>query len=90
VELDPDHPVTARLEPFELFAEHYELEAADDRSAVIAWRRTPGGREPIVTARAHGDGRVVYVQLGHDLRALGHPAFTEIVRRAMLWAARAE
>lgn len=88
VELDPDHPVTAGLEPFELFAEHYELEAADDRSDIIGWRRTPHGREPIVTARAHGHGRVVYVQLGHDLRALGHPAFAVLVRHAMLWAAR--
>ena len=38
VELDPVHPVTAGIPSFELFAEHYELEAADDRSDVIAWR----------------------------------------------------
>jgi type 1 glutamine amidotransferase len=80
--------VTAGVEPFGLFAEHYELEAADERSDVLAWRETPHGREPIVTARAHGGGRVVYVQLGHDLRALGHPAFAAIVRRAMTWTSR--
>ncbi len=88
VELDPAHPVTAGIEPFELHAEHYELEAADDAADVIAWRTTPTGREPIVTTRAHGSGRVVYVQLGHDVRALGHPSFAAIVRQAMTWAAR--
>jgi uncharacterized protein len=87
VELDSRHPVTAGVESFTLFAEHYELEAADDRSRVIAWRETTGGREPIVTARSHGAGRVVYVQLGHDLRALGHPAFAAIVGNAMWWSA---
>jgi type 1 glutamine amidotransferase len=88
VELDGTHPVTSGIEPFELFAEHYELEAADDRSEVIGWRATASGPEAIVTAREHGRGRVVYVQPGHDLRALGHPSFAGIVRNAMTWAAR--
>ena len=87
VEVDPRHPVTRGIESFELFAEHYELEPASEPGRVIAWRGTARGPEPIVTAREHGAGRVVYVQLGHDVRALGHPGFAGIVRNAMTWAA---
>jgi len=33
-------------------------------------------------------GRVCYIALGHDGRALGHPSYGQLVRQAISWASR--
>jgi type 1 glutamine amidotransferase len=86
VELDSDHEITAGIEPFDVTHEHYHIATAPD-AHVIAWRTTRAGREPLVHVRAHGRGRVCYVQLGHDMRAWGEPAVRHLVHRAARWAA---
>jgi type 1 glutamine amidotransferase len=88
IEIVADHPVTAGLADFELFDEYYEFEFADDDVEVLAQRhRADGVVIPVVYARKVGDGRVVYIALGHDQRAWGEPAFRILVKQALVWAA---
>jgi type 1 glutamine amidotransferase len=87
VRLDPDHELTAGINPFEVTHEHYRLATRPD-VRVVAWRETDAGTEPLVHTRRFGDGRVVYVQLGHDMRIWGEPGMRRLVRRAARWACR--
>ena len=91
VEVVADHPVTAGVSDFELFDEYYEFELADDQVQVLAQRhRADGVVIPVMYAREHGAGRVVYLALGHDMRAWGEPPFRQLVRQALVWAAGGE
>jgi uncharacterized protein len=88
VEILGGHPVTEGLADFELFDEYYEFELADDKITVLAQRhRADGAVIPVMYAREVGAGRVVYLALGHDMRAWGEPSFRALVRQAMTWAA---
>ncbi|WP_160145172.1 ThuA domain-containing protein [Actinacidiphila yanglinensis] len=87
VRLDPDHELTAGIEPFEVTHEHYRLATSPD-VRVLAWRETDTGTEPLVHTRRHGAGRVCYLQLGHDMRIWGEPGMRRLVRRAARWACR--
>ena len=42
---------------------------------------------PLVYVKTHGKGRVHYNALGHDEKALKHPAFRQLVRQGLLWSA---
>lgn len=94
VRLDPDHPITAGIDPFEIGHEHYALELAgsDPAPDVIAWRETGDGdglgTEPLVHVRESGAGRVCYVQLGHDMRVWDDPSVRRLLARAISWAGR--
>ncbi|MYS21085.1 Type 1 glutamine amidotransferase (GATase1) [Streptomyces sp. DvalAA-14] len=87
VRTDAGHEVTADIAPFEVTHEHYRLATAPD-VRVIAWRETEAGPEPLVHVRRYGNGRVCYIQLGHDMRIWGEPAVRRLVRRAARWACR--
>ena len=45
---------------------------------------------PLLWARVHGNGRVVYDALGHHPASYAVPEHREIVRRAIRWASGAE
>ncbi|MEV7341045.1 ThuA domain-containing protein [Streptomyces sp. NPDC093544] len=87
VRLDPDHELTSGIEPFEVTHEHYRLATRPD-VRVVAWRETGAGTEPLVHTRRYGDGRVAYIQLGHDMRIWGEPGMRRLVRSAARWACR--
>ena len=88
VEITAGHPVTDGVPDFELFDEYYEFEMADDKVEILAQRhRADGTVIPVMYAREVGAGRVVYLALGHDMRAWGEPPFRQLVRQALTWAA---
>ncbi|MFJ6085275.1 ThuA domain-containing protein [Streptomyces sp. NPDC092369] len=87
VHLDPDHELTTGIDPFEVTHEHYRLATRPD-VRVVAWRGTDAGAEPLVHVRRFGNGRVVYTQLGHDMRIWGEPGMRRLVRRGARWACR--
>jgi type 1 glutamine amidotransferase len=88
IEIVGEHPITAGIDDFELFDEYYEFEMADDDVQVLAQRhREDGVVIPVLYARSVGAGRVVYLALGHDMRAWGEPAFRQLVTQAINWAA---
>jgi uncharacterized protein len=89
VGLDPAHPVTRGVAPFTVPHEHYELAVADD-AETLAWRDAGGRREPILTARSVGAGRVSYLQLGHDMRTWDEPGVRALIARAAAWSVGSE
>jgi uncharacterized protein len=91
IEIVAEHPVTAGVADFELFDEYYEFELADQKITVLAQRhRADGVVIPVMYAREVGAGRVVYLALGHDMRAWGEPPFRALVRQALAWASGRE
>lgn len=86
VRLD-EHPVTARVVPFTIEHEHYRLEITPS-TRVVAYRETAVGREPIVTVRDEGDGRICFLQLGHDMRSMREPAVRRLIENAAAWASK--
>jgi uncharacterized protein len=88
IEIVAAHPVTEGVTDFELFDEYYEFELADEKIEVLAQRhRADGVVIPVMYVREVGAGRVVYLALGHDMRAWGEPPFRRLVRNALRWAA---
>src|SRR5882757_4381604 len=87
IEIVADHPITKGVTDFELFDEYYEFEFADDDVKILAQRhRADGVVIPVLYAREAGEGRVVYLALGHDMRSWGEPPVRALVRQALLWA----
>jgi type 1 glutamine amidotransferase len=88
IEIASGHPVTDGVTDFELFDEYYEFELADDKIEVVAQRRRADGAViPVMYTREVDAGRVVYLSLGHDMRAWGEPSFRRLVCQALTWAA---
>lgn len=90
VHIDPEHPLFAGTSVprcFDIDHEHYRTSVAAG-TRVAAWRDIPYGREPLVLTRNEGDGRVCWVQFGHDMRVWGEPAVRAIVLAAVRWSAR--
>jgi type 1 glutamine amidotransferase len=89
IEIIAEHPITAGVSDFEVFDEHYEFEFADDDHVVLAQReRSDGQQIPVLYTREVGEGRVVYLAMGHDLRVWGEPSFQQLVRQSIAWIAR--
>ena len=80
------HPLTARVESFEVIDEIYGfLDELDDIEPLLT--STQGGRaQPVLWARSVGAGRVVTDLLGHGLESLTQPTHRAILRRAAAWA----
>ncbi|MFS0894558.1 ThuA domain-containing protein [Microbacterium sp. 179-I 3D3 NHS] len=90
IDVMAQHPITDGVSGFELFDEYYEFAFADDDHLVLAERtRDDGVRIPVLYAREVGEGRVVYLALGHDMRSWGEPSFRRLVAQAIRWAGRA-
>ncbi|MDQ0727825.1 ThuA domain-containing protein [Microbacterium sp. W4I20] len=90
IEITAQHPITDGVDDFDLFDEYYEFAFADDDHTVLAERtRDDGVRIPVLYVREVGEGRVVYLALGHDMRSWGEPPVRRLIAQAMRWAARA-
>lgn len=90
VEVRPSasHPLVDGIDPFELVDEVYgDLDLRPDVSGLLSAVQpgTAGPPRPLLWAREHGGGRVVYDALGHHPPSYEVPAHREIVRRAIRW-----
>lgn len=92
-----DHPIVAGLESFEITSEQYYLhvDPAVDVLATttfsgehLAWLE--GVVMPVAYAKRWGAGRIFYCSIGHFLEEFDLPPVREMLRRGMLWAARAD
>jgi type 1 glutamine amidotransferase len=63
---------------FDVFKDCHPLLTTDEPESnkVIGWAKT------------YEQGRVVYIQLGHDHLAYENPAFQQLVRQAIRWTAK--
>ncbi|MGJ3262813.1 MAG: ThuA domain-containing protein [Salinarimonas sp.] len=92
----PDHPIVAGIDSFRLHSEQYYM-LVDPSNEVLAtttfsgehlwW--IEGATIPVAWTRRWDKGRVFYCSIGHTVADLETPQVTEIIRRGMIWAAKA-
>lgn len=85
------HPIVEELPGFGVVDEVYgDLSLADGVRPLLDAPQPGSSRDPmpLLWAREHGGGRVVYDALGHHPPSYEVPEHAEIVRRAAIWAAR--
>lgn len=88
VEVADGHPLVDGVEPFSLVDEVYGglRLCRDVRGLAHATQPgTDGPAHPLLWAREHRGGRVVYDALGHHPPSYAVPGHREIVRRAIAW-----
>ncbi|WP_029215023.1 ThuA domain-containing protein [Kallotenue papyrolyticum] len=92
-----DDPITAGINDFSIESEQYYMHV-DPSNDVLATTTFSGDYGvpwiagtvmPVVWKRRWGQGRVFYCSLGHQTADFDVPEAREIVRRGLLWAARA-
>jgi hypothetical protein len=89
-------PITAGLTDFKMHSEQYYMQV-DPNNKVLATTRFSGQYDrwikgvvmPVVWKKPFGKGRVFYTSLGHVAADFDVPQAREIVKRGILWAARA-
>jgi hypothetical protein len=93
---DPVDRITAGLTDFKMHSEQYYMQV-DPNNKVLATTRFSGQHDrwikgvvmPVVWKKPFGKGRVFYTSLGHVASDFDVPQAREIVKRGILWAARA-
>lgn len=87
VSIAGEHPLTAGIDDFTLVDEVYgDLRLSPDVTGLLsAPQPGDGAVQPLLWAREHGGGRVVYDALGHHPPSYDEPGHREIVRRAIRW-----
>jgi type 1 glutamine amidotransferase len=92
VQVKAVHPLVDGIDDFTVIDEVYgDLERCPDVTGLLAAAQ-PGGSgpaQPLLWAREHGGGRVVYDSLGHHPASYEVPQHREILRRAIRWATQA-
>ena len=90
---DPDHPITAGLEPFKASDELWIKPGLNGSLSILASsfsapdKGGTGTWEPAVLAGRFGEGRTVALLLGHDAAGLANSGFQTLLRRGVEWAA---
>lgn len=92
---DPDDPIMAGIEDFEMHSEQYYMHV-DPANEVLATTTFDGSIHPyingtvmpVVWKRLWGQGKVFYSSLGHVADDFSVTEAREIMLRGMLWAAR--
>ncbi|WBQ04145.1 ThuA domain-containing protein [Kribbella sp. CA-293567] len=82
-----EHPIAAGLGDFWVEDERYSGLAFVDDLVIepLYVHEHEGVTHPLVWAREHGGGRVVYSALGHDERSYESPEHAELLRRSTEW-----
>ncbi len=82
-----DSVITRRVQPFRIEDELYVLDKFDaSKVKVLATAMWHGKAHPMAYTKDYGKGKVFFLALGHDERALGHPEFQKMLRRGVDWA----
>ena len=87
--VQPNHPITKGLQPFETDDELYTCLAGEPSIEVLATAKSKvdGKDYPMAFVLSCGKGRVFHCALGHDPKALAPEAVGELFRRGTAWAA---
>ena len=78
------HPISEGIADFEVQDELYVVDG--DMTSWYVLARAQG--HPVVWTKPYGAGRVFNISLGHDERALTHPAVQQLYVRGIQWAGR--
>ena len=84
--VDAGHCIALDVQDFRLFDELYMLRGFDaGQSHVLAEAEKDGKRHPVAYTKTSGQGRVYYLALGHDERALEHRMFLRLFVQGAKW-----
>ena len=81
------HPITATIGPMHLRDETYKGMWISPQDKVILKTDEPTSDGPLAWISPYEKSRVAVIQLGHDRLAHLHPAYRELVKRAIFWSA---
>ncbi len=84
---DPNHPVTQGVTDFTIHDETYKGYWVSSDVHVLLTTDHPKSERIIGWCKRYGDGKVVYIQLGHGPEAYANPFYRRLVRQAILWVA---
>ncbi|MHB8687857.1 MAG: Gfo/Idh/MocA family oxidoreductase [Candidatus Dormibacteraceae bacterium] len=85
---DPSHSLTARLAPELRFHDELYLSEGPPGDASVLMRASWRFTEQVVAfERAHGDGRFMYIGLGHDKSTYETESLQKLVQRTLMFAA---
>ncbi len=90
IEPRKEHPVTAGIELFTVFDEHYMIDFDDQGADVFLTTTSEHSTQPGGWTRSEGKGRVCVLSPAHNLEAWLHPAFQRLINNALRWCARSE
>lgn len=79
------HPVAGDDAEIEVLDERYSYLDVREDAVVLGDHEHDGLVHPMIWAREHGAGRVVYDGLGHDARSYDSPTHRDFLRRAVSW-----
>ena len=85
---DHEHPITRGLESFKTVDELFFTEHDKDAIHVLLSASYEGRKSPMAWTKSYGEGRIVYVALGHGLETFLNPSFLNLVENSVLWASR--
>ncbi len=83
-----DHAITRGVDTEFLVDDEQYIHEYDERVHVHASALWKGDAHPVVWSKSHGDGRLVYIALGHDEAAWTNPNFKSLLVNSTLWARR--
>jgi len=81
------HPITAGMGPFHLWDETYKGMWISPEVKILLKTNNQTSDGPVAWISPYSKSRVVYIQLGHGRTAHLHPAYRELVHKAILWSA---
>jgi len=84
----PSHPITRGMSDFVIHDEVYGNYDVSPDVEVLLTTTQPLSSPFIGWAHTVGEGRVAYVQLGHDHEAYENESYRQLVGRAIRWAAK--
>jgi hypothetical protein len=86
--VDPDHPITRGMEPWDVTDETYVMDEPDAGSDFLLTVDHPHSMRAIGWTRTLGKARVFCLQSGHDNEAYTNPGFRKVLERGIQWCAR--
>jgi len=85
-----NHPITAGLSDFTLKDETYCRQWFDPEATVLLTTREKTSDRTLAQAKAFGNSRVAYIQLGHGAHAFNDPNYQKLLAQAIQWAAETD
>jgi len=86
---DPQHPIVAGVEDWEMTDETYTIESQPDAHVILTTGH-PLSMPAVGWVHEYGASRVFCFQSGHDNRAYRTPEFRRVLAQGIRWVARAE
>jgi type 1 glutamine amidotransferase len=84
------NPLGAASIPFTVFDEHYMMDLDDTEANVFLTTSSEHGTQPAGWSRTEGPGRVCVLTPGHNLEVWLHPAYQDLIQRALAWCGKLE